>query len=199
VLLELILNRSTIESFLHQAAPIRIQLGAEDGDARWVEFDAPARVDMVPELGGVRIVTSGRVHDEVDVEDGEPEIEVRRLVLFIEPRLTQDEDGLRLILPVKLEGTHLQHAPAFLDASLSSLVSAALRPSTERMMWRFGAGLSRELRLPSSIEPLEAIGIEPVDAELTIGTESLSLRITLETSVSDTDLETTPGGAWTVS
>lgn len=196
MLLELILTRTTIEGFLHQAAPIRLQLRADEGGDRWVELDAPARVEMVPERGAVRVITSGRLHDDDDLE---PEVEVRPLVLFVEPRLAQTEEGLRLILPVKLEGAGLQHAPAFLDASLSSLVTAALRPSTERMMWRFGAGLSRELRLPSSIEPLEAIGIEPVEAELSIGTDSLSLRITLDTSVSHGDLEATSGGAWTVS
>ncbi|HUH02856.1 MAG TPA: hypothetical protein VML75_12750 [Kofleriaceae bacterium] len=194
MLLELILNRATIEGFLHQAAPIRIHLGGGD---RWVELDAPASVEMVPEYGAVRIVTSGRVYDEV--QDLQPELEVHRLVLFVEPRLIQGEGGLRLLLPVTLEGAHFPHAPACLDASLSSLVSAALRPSTELMMWRFGAGLSRELPLPASLQPLEAMGIEPVEAELTIGAESLTLRITLDTTVSQADLAASPGGAWTVS
>jgi hypothetical protein len=184
MLIEFTLRRTTIESLLQKAGPVRIDLG-KGKHRRWVELGPPDDVVLVPGRGA-RISTTGHVHYAVG--DFEPRVDIRRLELLVEPKLVHSPDGMRLVMGLDLIGLDLDRIPAFFDGRISALVNAALEPARERMMWNLGVGFTRSVPLPAQIDSIESIDLEPVDAELRISTNMIVLRIALDPGITRHDL-----------
>ncbi|MFW6067073.1 MAG: hypothetical protein ACOC97_01955 [Myxococcota bacterium] len=176
------LRREDIEQLLREFAPIRIHMTPTDEDRRWLELEAPRRIEMVPGRG-VRILTSGRAR--YDLLGIRFPIRIRKLQAVLEPVVVQAEGtDHRLAFAIDIEGGDLVAVPALLDRIVVGRVNQALNPRDTRMVWTFGETLTRSFSMPERLEPLDRLNLRVCDGLVEVDDRQVVFRIGLDASLS---------------
>lgn len=177
------LHRQDIEQLLREFAPIRIHMTPTDEDRRWIELDVPRHIEMLPRRG-VRILTSGRAR--FTVAGIRFPFRIRTLRAVLEPVVVQGDQGHRLAFAIDIEAGDLASVPDFIDQTIVQRINRALNPRDTRMVWPFGATLTRSFQMPERLEPLDRFHLRVGDGSVEVDEEKIVFTIDLDAELSRT-------------
>jgi hypothetical protein len=177
--IDIALSLDEIVRLLQEAAPLRVHLGEKD-EARWVEFERPSEVSLVPDVG-LRVVTDGQIRYEVATI--KLPFAIRRVQLLLEPEIVSITGGHeRLDFKIKVEEVDLENVPGMAERVLETVVNDALMRLD--LSWHFGQALERSLSVPERFEPLDELLLRPSTGHVTITPGELKVTLGAEPTLS---------------
>jgi hypothetical protein len=182
--IEMLLDQVTLRNLIQQFAPIRIHMTPTDEDRRWLELDEPETIELVPEQG-VRVVCKGRARYSV----GETRIPIgiNKIVLLLAPVIGRDAQGWeQLEFRITIENADLKYIPGLIDRTIFHALNKAITPESTHMIWSFSRMMTRSLQMPERLEPLDAINLEALHAEVRVEPDGVRLHVDLGAQISRT-------------
>jgi hypothetical protein len=155
-------------------------LGAEAG-RRWIRFDEPHHVDFVPKVG-LRVRTSAALQWTA-VGIAVPAT-IREVELLLQPLVTADEQGPKLVFRPMIEKADFKMMPEFVDQAITGRINAMLAAEGDLTGWHFGEGLARRVPLPKNLSPVDAFHLGAGPMEIEVQDRAFVLRLEVNMSFS---------------
>ena len=182
--LEVRIGRDDVHRLIRQFAPIRIHMTPTDEDRRWIELDEPHAIAMIPERG-VSVTCSGRVRYALGPV--KLPLSIRSIGILLRPLISKSDTGHhRLEFELQIEDSDLVAIPGVVDQAIMNRVNSALTPEATRMIWEFGATLTKSFQLPNRLEPLDRFDLVVNDAHVTVDELGLLLHVEMGAGLSRT-------------
>lgn len=173
-----------LTTLLRELTPIRIHMTPTDEDRRWLELESPTSVVLVPGKG-IRVVTQGKLRYEV--AGIKVPATIKHLQLLLSPQVVQADDfAHRLAFEITIEEGDLALIPSVIDNALVNAVNVALTPRDTHMVWDFGEALTKTLKLPERLEPLDSLALKVTAGSTCVDERCLSFEVEMDLSLSRT-------------
>lgn len=185
------IEHGTLARLLRELSPVRIHMEPPEEGTRWLELDEPSLIQPVPGRG-LRLEAAGRFR--FDLWRIPLRMQIRRLVLVLEPVVIEHERSPRLAFAMELERGDLVGVPRAVERLLVRRINRALRPRDTRMVWGFGETLSHRFTMPR-LEPIDGLSLEATTGDVRVDHESVHFSVTLEPDVHRHTLEEPEDGA----
>lgn len=176
--LEATLTRSEVKALLERLFPLTVRLGGDDDE---LTLDGPVKVKFDPSAG-VRFVCRAKVR--WSVLGLHVPVSARAVGVRVVPVLEPNAKGVEcLAFKLAVSGTDIAVLPDALDAKVTERINAELVKNRVQAAWEFRALLDHVFALPDRLETATAIGLKVTTAAVRMTTETLSLRVHLDTAV----------------
>jgi hypothetical protein len=172
--IEAILSHDDLSSFFARLLPLDVRLG-DDGDAdpelRLLDL---ARVELV-ENQGIRVECKAELRWPVlgiDVP-----IQVESLALLLSPSVVKRSGRDALAFRLQLAELDIAWVPAAFDATIQEKANRELKERQRQLTWNFSETLSHVFDLPSTVRPIDGLGLEVAWGKVRVTNEALVMAI----------------------
>jgi hypothetical protein len=179
--IEAILSEEDVAGLVKQLTPVRVDLGTEASQSRWLHLGRPSSVTIV-KGEGVRIVTRAKVQWSVSVL--RVPFTLLNLQLLLRPRVVSPDGETgrgRLVFQMEIEDADFEHVPEVIDRTITKAVNAEL--AGQPLAWDFAAALSHRFPLPRTLAPLEALALDASWGEVKITDSALMFAVSFRSTV----------------
>ncbi len=175
--LEAIITHEDLVQVVREALPVKIHLDHAQPATRWLMLHAATSVALVADQG-LRITCPAELR--WSIAGMHPNVKFDALSVLLRPRIVAAGGRHVLDFSLEIEEAAVHGLPAFIDATIVSAVNSAL--SARKLTWDFTETLTRTVKLPEILEPLEALKIGVVWGKRRIGVEALALVVSFNLS-----------------
>jgi hypothetical protein len=166
---------STLLRLVEQLIPLRIELGGDGEQARYLLLTGPSQAELIDHRG-VRLGCRAEVCWPVLGMKLPVPLRAFRVVLLPEIRKRRDKNHT-LVFRVHVEHAELAGFPRTIAARLIDLVNQALSVRDVELAWDVGATFNRSISLPRMLSTLDTLSLSLSDLQLRI--ENQELRISM--------------------
>jgi hypothetical protein len=178
--LQALLPRSDLDALLSQLLPLKVMLGGEDDDDRFLLLRDPRGLTFVPNSG---VSLSCTAELRWSVLGLTVPIHLRQLSLQLTPQIATRSGGPALVFALAIEHADLAGVPAVVDAHLVERVNQALSERQVELAWEFAQTLTHAFALPALLANVRSFNLGVGESSVDVLTDALVLSVELLTSV----------------
>lgn len=178
--LQALLPRSDLDALLTQLLPLKVLLGADSDDERFLFLSEPRAVTFVPGRG-VSLTCTAEVR--WSVLGLTVPIRLRELSVLLTPLIAPRATGPALVFELAIEHADLAGVPAVVGAHLVEFVNLALSERQVALSWEFAKTLTHAFELPALLENVRSFNLRVGESSVEVVPDALVLSIELLTSV----------------
>jgi hypothetical protein len=181
-----VVSKEDLLNMLADFTPVRIRLSSGSAE-RLLVIGKPAELALIPGQG-VRILCPAKVRWSLSVL--EVPVQVNSVQLLARPMIVHTRTGDALAFKLTVEEADLRGVPGLFDRKIVESINQAL--TSKNLLWNFTKTLTRTFRLPSALEPTDAIGLTAEAGEVRVTTVALVFTVSFQASVSRRRGEASP-------
>ena len=167
--IEAVLLTEDLDGLVAQMAPIEIAL-----DAGHLHLSDPGPCVLVPDVG-LRIVCQGKAH--WPVLGIEVPVTIRSLTVLLRPEIDSRGSSEEFVVRLEIENVDLAGVPKLFEHRITELANKELVRKRVELSWGFARWLTRSLRLPESIAPLESLDLTVMAGRVRILSDGIGLAV----------------------
>jgi hypothetical protein len=178
--LQAVLPRSDVDALLNQLLPLKVSLGGQDDDDRFLLLRDPRGLTFVPGSGVSLSCTADLRWSVLGLT---VPILLRQLSVLLTPQIATRSGGPALVFALAIEHADLAGVPAVVDAHLVERVNQALLERQVELGWEFAKTLTHAFALPALLANVRSFNLGVGQSSVDVVTDALVLSVELLTSV----------------
>jgi hypothetical protein len=175
---EVILSGEDLKELFAELMPLTIHFGHKD---QYLSFNDLREITLVPDTG-LRIACKAKVCWPL-LGLALP-IPLHSLVVLARPEVAQTPEGDILVFKLFIEHADFAGIPTAIDERITDKVNKALSERALDLSWNFARTLSRTVKLPRSLRPLDALSLRLAWGKVRVTDEAMVMAVSFHSKLS---------------